>query len=209
MMHEPVYVVDDDEIVLLSVKAILTQHGYSVQCFSSAAEFLQSAALDGPGCVVTDLQMPEMTGVELQQHLVEEHSPLAVVVVTGVADVPTAISLMERGAITLLEKPYDPSALLRAVKRGLETSQANWRQRMAAQEMEQQLGTLTEEEREVLQHLLEGKSNKEVANTLHLSLRTMDRRRRAVLDKMHSESIPELALKLGSTPQQVLQKAGL
>jgi len=209
MMHEPVYVVDDDEIVLLSVKAILTQHGYGVQSFISAGEFLQSAALDEPGCVVTDLQMPQMTGVELQQRLVEEHSPLAVVVVTGVADVPTAISLMERGAITLLEKPYDPSALLRAVKRGLETSQANWQQRMAAQEMEQQLGTLTEEEREVLQHLLEGRSNKEVANTLHLSLRTMDRRRRAVLDKMHCESIPELALKLGSTPQQVLQKAGL
>jgi FixJ family two-component response regulator len=209
MTSAPIYVVDDDEIVLLSVKAILSQHGYEVQCFSSAGEFLRSATLDVPGCVVTDLQMPQMTGVELQQRLLQEHSPLAVVVVTGIADVPTAISLMERGAITLLEKPYDHLALLRAVKRGLEASQANWEKRLAAQAMEQQLGSLTEEEREVLQHLLEGKSNKEVANSLHLSLRTMDRRRRSVLDKMHSDSIPELALKLGGTSQQVLQKAGL
>ncbi len=193
----PVFVVDDDDVVLLSVKAILSQHGYEVECFSSAADFLRVAPLNMPGCVVTDLQMPQITGMELQQRLRELDSPLSVVVVTGVADVPTTISLMERGAVTLLEKPYDHLALLRAVAQGIENSQAKWQQRQSTREIEDRLATLSEEERQVLDLLLEGKANKEVASSLELSPRTMDRRRRAILDKMGTESIPELALKIG------------
>src|SRR5262245_45380092 len=107
-----VYAVDDDEAVLASVKAVLSLYGHRVACYSSAEEFLEEASLEDPGCVVTDLQMPEVSGVELQRRLLAAHSPLAVVVVTGVADVPTAVTMMERGAVTLLEKPYDHAALL-------------------------------------------------------------------------------------------------
>jgi FixJ family two-component response regulator len=97
-----IYVVDDDEAVLLSVKAMLGQHGYQSRGYLSAKQFLAEAPTDCPGCVITDLQIPEISGVELQQRLLAANSLLSVVVVTGVADVPTAVALMERGAITLL-----------------------------------------------------------------------------------------------------------
>ena len=123
-----VYVVDDDDAVLLSAKAVLGQHGYRVECFSSADQFLSQVSLDQPGCVVTDLQMPGMDGVELQQQLRERGSPFSAVIVTGVADVATAVKLMERGAVTLLEKPYDHLALLQAVEQGLAASLDRWQQ---------------------------------------------------------------------------------
>jgi two-component system response regulator FixJ len=95
-------VVDDDEAVLLSVKAVLGEHGYEVACYSAAEQFLAEAPLDGPGCVITDLQMPGIHGIELQRRLSEMECPFSSVVVTGVADVPTAVKLMQGGAITLL-----------------------------------------------------------------------------------------------------------
>ena len=110
-----VYVVDDDPAVLHSVEALLSQYDYRVQCFSSATQFLNNATLDDIGCLISDVQMPVMNGANLLQHLQESHSTLAAIVVTGVADVPMAVSLMESGAVTLLEKPYDQSALLTAV----------------------------------------------------------------------------------------------
>ncbi len=195
--NQTVYVVDDDEDVLLSVRAMLSQRGYEVHCFSSAADFLNEVALEQPGCVVTDLQMPQITGVELQRKLVERGSPLAVVVVTGVADVPTAIDMMQRGAITLLEKPYDHVELLQAVASGLSLSWKHWENERSEREIRNRLATLSSEERAVLQFLLKGALNKSIAATLKLSLRTMDRRRRTILEKMGFESIPELALKLG------------
>jgi len=108
----PICVVDDDEAVLLSVQAMLHQHGYRCRCYLSAQEFLNDLPDDRPGCVITDLQMPEVSGVELQRRLLDVQSPLSVVIVTGVADVPTAVTLMERGAVTLLEKPYNHKDLV-------------------------------------------------------------------------------------------------
>src|SRR5262245_24758757 len=123
---DPIYVVDDDEAVLLSVSAVLKQHGYVSTCYSSATSFLNVAPLERPGCVITDVQMPQISGIELQQRLLDANSPLSVVVVTGVADVPMAVALMESGAVTLLEKPYNHYHLLNAVQRGLTASRARW-----------------------------------------------------------------------------------
>jgi two-component system response regulator FixJ len=193
-----VHVVDDDEAVLLSVQAVLGQHGYQVSCYSSAEQFLAEAPLDGPGCVVTDVQMPGIDGIELQCRLLEMECQFSSVVVTGVADVPTAVKLMQRGAITLLEKPYDHVDLLRAVEQGLVASLERWRQQRSKQSVQQRLATLTGEEGEVLSHMLAGKANKSVARTLAVSMRTLDRRRQAVLRKMGANSVPELALMLGA-----------
>ena len=193
-----VHVVDDDEAVLLSVKAVLGQHGYQVSCYLSAEQFLADAPLDGPGCVVTDVQMPGISGIELQRRLLEMECQFSSVVVTGVADVPTAVKLMERGAITLLEKPYNHVDLLRAVEQGLMVSLERWRQQRSHQSVQQRLATLTEEEGQVLSHMLAGKANKSVARTLEISMRTLDRRRQAVLIKLGANSVPELALMLGS-----------
>ena len=194
-----VYVVDDDEAVLLSVQAMLSQHGYLCRCYLSAEAFLHNATSDGPGCVITDLQMPEVSGVELQQRLLASQSPLSVVVVTGVADVPTTVALMERGAVTLLEKPYNHDDLVRAVERGLATSRERWLQKRDEQTVLDRLASLTEDERRVMECMLTGQPNKAVAHRLELSMRTVDRRRQAVLEKMRVRTAPELALLLGAT----------
>lgn len=193
-----IYVVDDDEAVLLSVQAMLNQHGYSCRCFLTAAEFLRDVLRDQPGCVITDLQMPEISGVELQQRLVADRCPLAVVVVTGVADVPTTVALMERGAVTLLEKPYNHDDLVHAVERGLEVSRSRWLEKQNRQSVIDRLATLSEDERRVMECMLTGQPNKAVAHRLELSMRTVDRRRQAVLEKMEVRTAPELALLLGS-----------
>jgi FixJ family two-component response regulator len=192
-----IYVVDDDEAVLLSVQAMLKQHGYSCRSYLTAAEFLRDAPRDQPGCVITDLQMPEITGVELQQRLVADQSPLAVVVVTGVADVPTTVALMERGAVTLLEKPYNHDDLVHAVERGLQLSRTRWLERQSRQSVVDRLATLSDDERRVMECMLTGQPNKAVAHRLELSMRTVDRRRQAVLEKMGVRTAPELALLLG------------
>ncbi len=194
-----VYVVDDDEAVLLSVQAMLSQHGYLCRCYLSAEEFLRDAPRDSPGCVITDLQMPEVSGVELQQRLLASQSPLSVVVVTGVADVPTTVALMERGAVTLLEKPYNHDDLVRAVERGLAASRERWLKRRDEQSVLDRLASLTEDERRVMECMLTGQPNKAVAHRLELSMRTVDRRRQAVLEKMGVRTAPELALLLGAT----------
>jgi len=134
-----VYIVDDDEAVLLSVKAMLSQHGYQSRGYLSANEFLADAPTDGPGCVITDLQMPVVSGIELQQRLFAANSFLSVVVVTGVADVPTTVALMEQGAITLLEKPYDHNKLVLAVERGLTLSRAQWLRARGEESLRQRL----------------------------------------------------------------------
>lgn len=192
-----IYVVDDDEAVLLSVQAMLNQHGYTCRCYLSADEFLRDAPREQPGCVITDLQMPEISGVELQQRLVADRSPLAVVVVTGVADVPTTVALMERGAVTLLEKPYNHDDLVHAVERGLELSRSRWLENQNRQSVVDRLATLSDDERRVMECMLTGQPNKAVAHRLELSMRTVDRRRQAVLEKMGVRTAPELALLLG------------
>ena len=192
-----IFVVDDDEAVLLSVKAMLSQHGYQARGFLSAQEFLSEAPVDAPGCVVTDLQMPGITGVELQQRLLVANSLLSVVVVTGVADVPTAVSLMERGAVTLLEKPYDHTDLVRAVEKGLALSREHYRQKQELSSVETCLATLNDDERRVMECMLTGQPNKAIAHRLELSMRTVDRRRQAVLEKMGVRTAPELAMLLG------------
>ena len=200
-MSEPttIYVVDDDEAVLLSVKAMLSQHGYESRGFLSAEEFLAEVVSDLPGCVVTDLQMPNISGVELQQRLLEVNSVLSVVVVTGVADVPTAVKLMERGALTLLEKPYNHTDLIRAVERALTVSRERWLQRKNEQTALDRLATLTDQERRVMECMLTGQPNKTIAHRLQLSMRTVDRRRQAVLEKIGVRTVPELALLMGNT----------
>ncbi len=195
---EQVYVVDDDEAVLLSVKAILSQHDYRVHCFSTAEAFLSAMPADAPGCVITDVQMPGMDGVELQQRLQAFHGLFSLVVVTGVADVPLAVTMMQRGAVTLLQKPYDHIDLLDAVAKGIAASRKRAESLRNKETVQRRLATLSGEERQVMECMLADRPNKAIAQSLDLSMRTVDRRRRAVLDKMKVKSIPELALLLGT-----------
>ena len=192
-----IYVVDDDAAVLSSLQALFSAHNYQVQCFSSAEQFLRDVSINRRGCVITDVAMPGMSGVDLVRRLHEAKSPLSIVVVTGVATVPMAVSLMEFGAFTLLEKPYDSQQLLQAVDRGLTISGQQCEQSQREQDIQRRLNQLTEEERNVMDRLLADKPNKAISAELHLSLRTVDRRRQSVLEKLGVGSVPEMALMLG------------
>jgi two-component system response regulator FixJ len=202
-----IYVVDDDAAVLSSLAALLGAHGYEVQCYSSAEAFLQETPMNRRGCVITDVAMPGLSGVDLVRRLHEQKSPLSVVVVTGVANVPMAVSLMEFGAITLLEKPYDSEQLLSAVNRGLTISGRQCEQWQREQDIQRRLAQLSDEERNVMDRLLADKPNKAISAELHLSLRTVDRRRQAVLEKLGVNSVPELALMLGPFRQPAAETA--
>lgn len=195
-----IHVVDDDQAVLLSVRAVLVELYYDTRCYSSAEQFLSEADVSRPGCLVTDLQMPGITGSELQQRLIHSRSPLAIVVVTGVADIPITVNLMRLGAVTLLEKPYEPAALLRAVREALAMSQQRWGQDQAQQGIAKRLSELTEEERLIMLAMLANKTNKAIAQQLNLSMRTMDRRRSAILETMRVKSVAELAALLSRLP---------
>lgn len=192
-----IYVVDDDAAVLSSLQALFSAHNYQVQCYSSAEQFLRDVATNRRGCVITDVAMPGMSGVDLVRRLHEVKSPLSIVVVTGVATVPMAVNLMAYGAITLLEKPYDSQQLLEAVDRGLTISGQQCEQSQREQDIQRRLNQLTDEERNVMDRLLADKPNKAISAELHLSLRTVDRRRQSVLEKLGVASVPEMALMIG------------
>lgn len=191
-----IYVVDDDMAVLQSVKAVLSELNCVVFCYPSADQFLTEVTTERPGCLITDLQMPGMSGLDLHQRLIHAKSPLSVVVVTGVADVPTTVTVMRSGAVTLLEKPYEPAELLRATKEALAMSQKRWQQEQSNQTVLQRLNQLTDEERQIMDAMLANKTNKAISQQLDISMRTVDRRRSAILEMMNVNSVPELAASL-------------
>ena len=191
-----IYVVDDDMAVLQSVKAVLAELNSDVFCYQSADLFLTEVPIDKPGCLITDLQMPGISGMELHQRLVHAKSPLSVVVVTGVADVPTTVTVMRSGAVTLLEKPYEPTELLRATQEALARSQQRWQQEQSQRTVLQRLNQLTNEERQIMEAMLANKTNKAIAQQLEISMRTVDRRRNAILEMMVVKSVSELAASL-------------
>ena len=188
-----VFVVDDDLQVREGLCALLQAKQYRTEAFGSAAEFLVSFEPSRPGCLVTDLRMDGMSGMELQQRLKELGVLLPVVVVTGHADVMTAVRVMELGALTLIQKPFGQTKLLEAVERALELNAANLERRHRWQSVQQRLASLSNDERDVMQLMVEGEPNKSISGRLCISMRTCDRRRRSVLDKMQVDSVPRLA----------------
>ncbi|MCX7418298.1 MAG: response regulator [Planctomycetia bacterium] len=191
-----IYVVDDDAAVLQSVKAVLSELNCEVFCYQSADQFLTEATTERPGCLITDLQMPGMSGLELHQRLVHAKSPLSVVVVTGVADVPTTVTVMRSGAVTLLEKPYEPTELLRATKEALAMSQQRWQKQLSDRTVLHRMSQLTDDERQIMDAMLASKTNKAISQQLDISMRTVDRRRSAILEIMDVKSVAGLAASL-------------
>lgn len=192
------FVVDDEEAVLASVKAVLNVYGYEPKCYLSGEQFISEANLGAAGCLITDLQMPGMDGVRLQQHLNEIQSPLSVIVLSGKADVPTVVNVMRKGAFTLLEKPYSSKELVASVQSALEASNQYYERLEVEKRVRALLKTLTEEERTVMKQMLAGVPNKNMATVMDIGMRTVDRRRQAVFTKMAVSTIAELATLLNS-----------
>lgn len=188
-----VYLIDDDEAVLNSQLELLTAAGVSAQSYRSAESFLAVLTSQSAGCVITDLKMSGMSGLDLQRKLIAIDSPLPLIVVSGHANVPTTVELMENGAITLLQKPYDAHELLSAVQRGLDQFVENRERALELNSIQRRLDSLTEAEMSVLELMIAGRPNKVISTDLEISMRTVDRRRSIVLEKMQVDSAPELA----------------
>lgn len=188
-----VCIVDDESAVRNLVGEILESRGLAARSYATAEKFLAEFDEAATSCVITDMRMPSLDGLQLQQRLNALGSVVAVVVLTGYADVRTTVRLMEDGALTLLEKPFQPEELLAAVERAIAVTGTRRRRRDELRTAQRQLEQLTSDERLVLDCMIAGLPNKAIAMKLELSMRTVDRRRQGVLTKMAARSAAELA----------------
>ena len=182
-----VFVVDDDQAVRRSSELLIRAMDINVVCCASAEEF-QATYDAGSGCLVLDVRMPGMSGIELQKELVDNGIRLPVILVSGHGTVPMSVAAMKRGAIDFLEKPYQPAHLRDCVRRAIELD-STWRQEeIAKRELRIAMGKLSDQEAAVLRGMIAGKANKEIASGLDISLRTVQFRRASLMKKLRVDS---------------------
>jgi two-component system response regulator FixJ len=194
-----VFIVDDDEAVRDSLELLLEAADHSVQAFEAAADALAACRTRAPACIVTDVRMPEMDGLEFQEKLTAAGIHVPVIVMTGHADVPLAVRAMKAGAVDFIEKPFGDEAILASIEGALKR-----KPRVVDQALVERLESLTPREREVLELLVIGHPNKVIAHRLDISPRTVEIHRAHVMDKMKARSLPELvrtAMQAGVSPQ--------
>ncbi len=187
-----IYIIDDDEAIRDSLAIVLGALDWEVKTFGSAREFLERFDSAATGCVVADVRMPGMGGLELQARLAERCPEVPVIVMTGHGDVPMAVRAMKAGAADFIEKPFDAEALIERIRQVMERRRARGEAEVATTEMQTRLARLTARERDVLRHLLEGKPNKVVAHDLGISPRTVEIHRARVMEKMGTQNVSQL-----------------
>ena len=187
-----VHVIDDDDALRDSVRLFLVNEGLNVRSYSSANEFLAAEEADRPGCVVTDVRMPGMSGMELLAHIAAKGVALPVIVITGHADVPLAVRAMKQGAIDLLEKPFKAEELIAAVRRGLALGKDSRLNGVPVEVALARRATLSARENEVLERLIRGQPNKVIAYEMGISPRTVEVHRANVMKKTQAGSLSEL-----------------
>lgn len=187
-----VFVVDDDADVRDSVCALLDSAGLASEAYESALAFLAAYQSGRHGCVIADVRMPDMDGMTLQEELGKRGAGLPVIVVTGHADVPLAVRAMKQGAVDFIEKPFDDEVLIASVKRALAQAVSTREQASAAQKAGSLIATLSARERQVLELLVAGRSNKVIAYELDISPRTVEIHRAHVMEKMGARSLSDV-----------------
>jgi len=186
------FVVDDDEQMRESLRALLSVLGYEVLPFSTPGGFHRHYRSEMPGCMILDIRMPRQSGLELYEQLLQEGKRLPVIFITAHADVPTAVAAMKSGAVEFLEKPFDRDTLLNRVERALELD-AQWRSQDAAfAALAARIDVLNERDRETLQMIQAGESNKAMAAKLFISERAVEMRRSSLMKKLQVGSVAEL-----------------
>jgi two-component system, LuxR family, response regulator FixJ len=186
------HVIDDDEAVRESLEFLLRSAQLTVKTYESASAFLAVAPTINSGCVITDVRMPGISGIDLLRRLKELQIPLPVIVITGHGDVPLAVEAMKFGAVDFLEKPFDDDVLLASVRTALNRSEASAQLETERAEIRARIATLTNREHEVLQGLIAGHPNKIIAFDLSISPRTVEIYRANVMTKMKAGSLSEL-----------------
>lgn len=204
-----IYVVDDDEAVRDSLQWLLEGKDYRVICFSSAEAFLARYDPREVACLISDIRMDGMTGLELQDRLMERKSPLPIVFITGHGDVPMAVDSMKKGAIDFIEKPFKEDALVALVERMLAGAREAFSSSIEAAGRDAMLGRLTTRERHVLERIVAGRLNKQIADDLGISIKTVEAHRANVMDKLQANTVADLLkIALGaSSPVAAVTKA--
>jgi two-component system response regulator FixJ len=187
-----VYVIDDDEALRESLAFLLSTARIEVLTYPSAASFLESLAEVRSGCVITDVRMPGISGIDLLRRLNELKVNLPVIVITGHADVPLAVEAMKVGAADFLEKPFDDDVLLASVKSALQRQDGDTKRKSGRTDIEARLSALSKRERDVLDGLVAGRANKQIAYDLGISPRTVEIYRANLMNKMQAGSLSDL-----------------
>jgi FixJ family two-component response regulator len=203
-MDEPptVYVVDDDDAVRESLRYLIEAINLRVRTFGSAKEFLDGCDPDAAGCLVLDVRMPGMSGLELQERLSDNGIHLPVIIITAHGDVPMAVRAMKRGAADFIEKPFNDQLLLDRIQKAIQGGFTSRDRQRALCEVRQCMAQLTQREREVLAGVVAGKPNRVIANELDLSEKTIEVHRARLMKKMAADSLAELVRKVVELEQE-------
>ena len=192
MPEQIIYLVDDDEALRDSLAWLLESQGFKVAAFASAEDFLKAWRPEFNGCLLLDVRMPGMSGLELHERLRAQYSTLPIIFITGHGDVPMAVAALKKGAVDFIEKPFNDTELLRLVSQCLVTEQEHRARRRQDAEVSRRLDQLTQREREVLDLIIAGKLNKQIADVLGISIKTVEVHRARVMEKMAAQSLAEL-----------------
>lgn len=199
---EPVvFVVDDDEAVRDSMRWLLEANGFRVRAFASAEHFLADWRADLAGCLVVDVRMPGMSGLELHDELLRRGSLLPLIFITGHGDVPMAVASMKKGAADFLEKPFNDDQLCTLIRQALERARARQESHAAGRLAQERLERLTGRERQVLDLIVAGRLNKQIADDLSISIKTVEAHRANIMEKLGARTMADLmktALRAGS-----------
>ena len=187
-----VFVVDDDQAMRNSLKWLIESVGMKVETFASADEFIRNYYPGRAGCLLLDVRMPGMSGLELQEHFLEHQINIPIIIITGHGDVPMAVRAMKSGAVDFIEKPFNDELLLESIRNALNYDQQLRTAQSERAEIAARLAQLTPREHEVMEMVTDGRANKEIANTLGVSAKTVEAHRARVMEKMEARSLAEL-----------------
>jgi len=196
-----VYVIDDDESMRRSIKRLLKAHGFEAETFPSADDFLSLDCAKRPACLVLDLSLPGMSGIDLQKEMERRKLDFPIVFITGHGDIPMSVEAMKGGAVDFLPKPFSAKALLEAVELAMARARGGEKKRLERTKVDKRVGTLTPRELEVMKLVIKGMLNKQIASELGTSIKTIKVHRSRVMRKMEAESVADLV--------RLAEKAGI
>ena len=200
-MKPTVFIIDDDASVRKSLSRLLDSLGFTAETFASAEEFLKRERYEGIGCLVLDVRMPGLGGMDLQEELNNADYTLPIIFITGHGDIPMSVKAMKKGAVDFLPKPFDEKELMDALKRAIERDKAAKADRATTRGILEHIGQLTPREYEILRYLITGMLNKQIAFKLGIAEKTVKIHRARVLEKLSANSVAELV--------RIAEKAGI